>query len=371
MYSTVVTATLTGKDKTEKNIYRIDCKTDWFKADIKLSRFQLFKRRFQSFFELWLPFLLPFTSRYYPLFEKANRLLKEKNFDLIIATGEPFILFTFAAKLSTKYKIQWVPDYRDNWSNEPTNKIMSSYLSTKYFRSLEHSLLNKTSNVLTVGVNTAHRISEINSLPQIHIIENGHNIPVDFIGSSLINDKIIVTYLGRFYQHRNPKLFFLGLNEWLIKNPAAHVEIRFIGIDDFPEQKKELIDMAEDLTKYIITTPGLPYEEMLKYASESHCFLLLANPDLPLTNGKVYDYLGLKRPILLVPDDKSIFRDLILKERCGYIASTSREVADVLDLMYSNLSNPQFFETPVNREKYSRRRGTEHLAEIIKEICNK
>src|SRR5262249_29179068 len=49
------------------------------------------------------------------VFRKADELLAAEKFDLILATGEPFVLFRYASILSKRHGVPWVADYRDLW----------------------------------------------------------------------------------------------------------------------------------------------------------------------------------------------------------------------------------------------------------------
>ena len=55
---------------------------------------------------------LPIGTKY-ELYKAAKNFLKDNKVDVIIATGDPFILFKYASKLSKKFNIPWVADYRD------------------------------------------------------------------------------------------------------------------------------------------------------------------------------------------------------------------------------------------------------------------
>lgn len=365
----VITPILHNKLEQKSNIKRVDCSFGIFEENEQTSQWRIFRRKLKSFFELWLPFIIPSTSRYWRIYIEAESQMKSQKFDFIIATGEPFILFKFAELLSKRHNIPWIADYRDNWSNEPTKESsrIDKLFFEKIWRRAEKKLLKSANQALTVGQSTANRIKQINASVRINIVENGHNIPDNFVPSIPPSDKIRITHIGRLYKHRNPQLFFDGVREWIKKNPDTNIELCFLGIEDFPFQKHDLIEKAGDIKKFITTTPSMEYSEMLEYASGSHVFLQLADPNLPLTNGKMYDYLGMRRPILLIPDDNSVFSSLIRDENAGFILNNIQEIISALDLIWANLSNPEFFETKVNTHNFSREKGAEILAGILKQ----
>jgi hypothetical protein len=50
------------------------------------------------------------------IYHAASEQLQKHTCHAIIATGEPFVLFRYAKKLSERFNIPWVADYRDGWS---------------------------------------------------------------------------------------------------------------------------------------------------------------------------------------------------------------------------------------------------------------
>ena len=81
----------------------------------------IFIRKLFSFityaFSFWFIFLSDKRKVYY----EALNYSKKVNIDLILATGEPFILHKFAYLISKKNKIPFIIDYRDGWTTRDDN----------------------------------------------------------------------------------------------------------------------------------------------------------------------------------------------------------------------------------------------------------
>ncbi|MFQ3579049.1 MAG: hypothetical protein SNJ71_02780, partial [Bacteroidales bacterium] len=69
-----------------------------------------------GYFEIFQWFFLHVGSKK-NIYIYAKQYLKNNKVDVIIATGEPFILFKYASTLSRLYSIPWIADYRDPWSS--------------------------------------------------------------------------------------------------------------------------------------------------------------------------------------------------------------------------------------------------------------
>ena len=75
------------------------------------------------------PFCFAFDNKS-GIYHYAKAFLKENTVDYILVSGEPFVLFRYAKKLSKRFDTPWVGDYRDGWSwnHSRKNKLLRWYL---------------------------------------------------------------------------------------------------------------------------------------------------------------------------------------------------------------------------------------------------
>ena len=52
------------------------------------------------------------------LYRAARAYLRHDRVDAIVATGEPFVLFNYATRLSSEFGVPWIADFRDPWSHD-------------------------------------------------------------------------------------------------------------------------------------------------------------------------------------------------------------------------------------------------------------
>ena len=76
-----------------------------------------FVRKISTLVSIYFHHIFLSTSPKYSLYKAADNFLSNNKVDYIIATGEPLILFIYASKLSKKYNIPWIADYRSSWSH--------------------------------------------------------------------------------------------------------------------------------------------------------------------------------------------------------------------------------------------------------------
>ena len=115
-----------------------------------------------------------------PIYEAVNSYLEKEKVDVIIATGEPFILFKYASRLSELYNIPWYADYRDDWIE---NHRLSHENNLSFFRlicamekKIERRLLNNVSGVFSVSSHLVKQISNRINVSNYLSVENGADL---------------------------------------------------------------------------------------------------------------------------------------------------------------------------------------------------
>jgi len=108
-------------------------------------RFILFRKALSAILEI-LQFFLNIGPKK-EIYKCANNLLKKGvKIDAILATGEPFVLFHFASKLSLKYNIPWIADYRDPWSQNVVrqeNKLFFLFINPFVLMKIQENICKK------------------------------------------------------------------------------------------------------------------------------------------------------------------------------------------------------------------------------------
>src|SRR5690554_4470826 len=151
-------------------------------------RFKLLRKAITAYYELAQ--FLYVTGPKKELYKTAKKYLKDNKVDVIIATGDPFVLFSYASKLSKKFDIPWIADYRDPWSQ---NKNRSSNFFLKFFNNyFERKLLLTSAAAATVSEFCERQIQENIKNKRIHILPNGYdNELINEVSSVKQNNKIL------------------------------------------------------------------------------------------------------------------------------------------------------------------------------------
>lgn len=300
------------------------------------------------------------------LYEGARHYLSENKVDVIIATGEPFILFTYACKLSQEFGIPWIGDYRDGWSTNynVNTEGVSGKIQHWAMKRAEKRAIPSAALLTTAAPSLSRDIAPLvhRKAEELPVIYNGYfeekfkgldNLP--------LKKRFSIAHGGTLYLFQRVETFLKGLNLFLEQNPTAEVEVTFYGLNFFPSQIARIKAVAGRAE--INFTDKLPHDEMLRELAASHVQLLLATPEKHQIYAKVFDYIATGRPILMVENDNGPLEEILTKRENAAIHSSAEAVAEYLHGVYTNPTLLWVVDT--KDDTFTRRNQTRIFAELI------
>lgn len=339
------------------------------------SRLTTFRKMLTLFYSFSEHLFFVFDSKAAIYFEAQKQMARQKP-DVILATGEPFILFKYAHLLAAEHRVKWVADYRDGWTTNQAKQKWSVWqrLTFGFFRWREKKYLSNASLVTTAAPAYAEVLQTIHPEKKIQVVYNGFDEDAFSSTASYLpeTDKFIITYAGTIYPHQNLEMFLQGVKDFLF-NPHRQpvpVEIRFYGFQSQPEAVQRIKNFDEKLQPHLVFLPKIPYSELAQQLQQSHLLLLLSKKGADWLNAKVFDYLAAKRKILLVENDQGVLEQIITQARGGYCAGSAGDVTRYLERETANFTSGKSFVSAVNEEykKYSRKNQAEIMAAYLNQL---
>ncbi len=235
----------------------------------------------------------------------GSKVIEEQNPDYIVVTAPPFSSFLVAEKLSTKFDIPLILDYRDPWNGNPTIEFPFSFIEKKY-KKIETKIAQKASMVITVGKEYVKLISETTNInsKEIKVITNGFFTEKLSVDKFLKEDKkFIITLVGSFYLFYKTTFneMMFGLKKFVneMKLKPDQIEFRYAG-----STSRKIINRAvqqaevEEYFKDLVYLKGEEYSELLQ---KSHLLVLMVPQKHKYAIAtKLYDYLNSNSHILIV-----------------------------------------------------------------------
>ncbi len=348
------------------------------------SRFRLIRKIITAYYEL-MQFFLPIGTKS-GLYHGAKEYLKNNKVDAIIATGEPFVLFKYASILSDTYNIPWVADYRDPWtqSKSRSRNIILKTINTFF----ERKYLSNVKRITTVSPFFKHQIQSLIKNKPIDLIANGYYLHKGIKPTKHPSNKhtLSLAFAGSIYNW-HPWKSILNCVSRLVQDEVK-ITITFYGGSKTSELKEYINNTHPEIKGFVFFHPKMQNRDLLQHLTRHH--LLLLFNDYSILGTKIYDYLAVKRRILMcyTQDEKALSlkekhfpmnnqtafdndlqEQLINETRSGYAIENEDELYSTLLTLYQELESKSLLEChSIDVEKYSRKHQTKRLSKILTEI---
>jgi len=335
-----------------------------------------FLRKTLTFLYKFLSFHISFFDQHNSIFNEANRYLQKNEVDILITTGEPFILFKYGYKLKQKYNLKWIADYRDGWSlnhvtSISTNPLIKVLRKNEFF--VEKKYMSHVDAISTVDSLLSEKLNKLFN-KNVFCIYNG--FWKDYDSSNEIKSlKLILTHTGTLTPGQRVEFLLDTIND-LIKDNYINkedIELRFIGLRYFELQNTRIKNHPLYSTNCILTTDRVTQEQAIQYNLESDFLLAFTEKMNQAIYAKTYNYIACKKEILVLPNDNSILGDLITSNNLG---STFDSQEELKAFIINNISKKKQGVLDTNLKdiqsvlKYTRRNQAKKLLLNITDIID-
>lgn len=335
----------------------------------------------------WFGLVGPKKELYYA----ARNFLKTEKVDVIIATGDPFVLFRYAHLLSKEFAVPWVADYRDPWIQDKSRKHHS--FSRLWFAWLERKWVKTARFCVTVSHFSRKQIETNLKGKTYYIIPNGFEDVALGYGEAVRPDpdKLIIGFAGTLYPWHPWKQFLKGMDTFVHNHPHAPIYVSFFGLNHEADVRLFVDENFPLLSTRISFVKKLAKPALYQELACSHVFLLFN--DYSVLGTKIYDYMALKRKILLcfkedeealklkqryyhldsvTGESEQLQEDLIVSSQTGSVIVDQVHLQDVLAELTDEFSqNRRIACNASGLDQYTRSHQVEQLAVLIHECLNR
>ena len=259
--------------------------------------------------------------------------LEKESYDLMIATAEPYNLIDVAFQLNKHFGIPYIADYRDY----EDHFVLAKDPQNSLFKKIENLSINTytkkwTSNaslITSVCYPIADYLGELTGKRSIEIT-NGYEYGMFNDLKEILNDKVFqFTVLGTIYPKQSLDELFEGVQVFLKEIPNPKIQFNFVGLESIPEVANRMRENMPE--KYTRITKRVPREEALAIGKETHVLFYPGfHQYTGFYSGKIFEYLGLKKNILISPGDEAVIDTLIQRTQTGKIAPTGAALGQAL-----------------------------------------
>ena len=188
------------------------------------------------------------------------------------------------------------------------------------------------------------------------------------------NDKFIISYAGLIHDFQPAEEFLEGYSSFLHEvklNGNDDVELVFYGLDFHKSQYERVEVKCEELNVDFKSTRRLNQIDLYRQLIKSSVFLVFGSPTEERLAAKIFDYILLKRKIILFRNDFGILEKIISECNAGIAISTENQLKTELLQLYKEFKKNGKVSCETNNiEYYSRENQTKILSELIKTTIN-
>lgn len=267
-------------------------------------------------------------------------LITDFNPDVVITHGYPFSMHAVGTALKRKFpNLFWVADYGDPWVSAPVSELPRPNWRKRLDYHLESRWLSRADMVSVTTVPTLELYE--NHFPflkgKLFVLPMAFD-PDDFKTISPIDlpknleDKFLIVHAGRIYpQARDPLPFIEAVKRLKEEKVEVFNRLLVVLVGENDNYVRSIID-ASGAKEAFLFIPWVPVHESIAWMKAADWLLLLGNKGGIQIPGKVFQYIGARRPIImtLLNDDDptaNIVRDI----------ADSRVVRNEVHLLFEEL----------------------------------
>jgi len=322
-------------------------------------------------------FFIPDARRGWVRFavKAASELIEKEKIDTVFVSSPPHSSQLIGMELKEKYKVRWIADMRDPWTDIYYYKDL---LQTKFAASrdavYERQVLEGADEVISVSdpINEMF-LSKSTKLKRekFHIIPNGYDSD-DFKNAGKSQaDFFQVTYVGTMADIYRPAILFEAFQRLVKEFSVEKNDIQLTMVGSSASAIKQIME-ASGVDKIAEFIPHVDHSAAIEFMQKADV-LLLVIPDVEnsegILTGKLFEYLGAGKPIVGLGPKGGKAAAIIEECEAGKLfeRSKSEELYLYLKELYLMKKNGKLFKNKIEAvENYSRKNLTSKLASLMK-----
>ena len=362
----VITVSEYGKLKKEENIYRFDSFNQWQKQGY------LTHKALLKYYTKFIGIFYLNYDRYWEkeIYKNIDPIIQKK-IDYIYTTYPQTASLVIGYRLSKKYGIPLITEFRDGFLFEPVEKLnILQRIQRRYF---EKKIITHSKIVITISKYLTKYYKDKYGILKTFTVYNGYDEDdFQFMKNSkvnLSNDKILIAHFGQLLESRKrsiiPLLKAMKKLKIIKKLNSSNFELSFIG--KYNNKEKKLIKKYK-LNDIIKIYPPMDKIEGLKRISNRYHFVLLHGvlSESSIITNKVFEYIKLNKPIIGICKGNESEK-IIQKTQTGEIADFTEE--SIYNTFNKFLSNQYQFSPNINEiKKFNRKEQVKQISQILQSI---
>lgn len=315
---------------------------------------------------------------YFSAKRAIEEIMQQHDISAIYSSSPPYTCSMIARWTKRKYNLPWVAGFRDPWTgfiSSPKRWALPRAID----RRMEHSVFAEAD-----AVECAWKGIIKDALGKYPLLDNEkfHHVPNGFDSADYPaveqkhNERFTLTYTGSMYGRRNPASLFAAVEMLIGRGEIDPKKFCFRFVGRFGAEVEEMF-RAASFAPSIDVVGYMAHNDSIVRLMQSDALLLVVDESKEseeIVPGKVYEYIGCRKPILAIAPQESAIAELIRETGAGRVAHQSEleKIADIVLELYRNWEGGKQFEASgAGIEKYERRESARSLAGLLDGFCGR
>ena len=319
-------------------------------------------------------FFIPDARKFWikPSVNFLKKYLRDCPVDAIISSGPPHSCHLIALPIAKYFKIPWIADFRDPWTNIDFYKDLklTSWADKKHHE-LERKVVQSADCVLVVGSTMKTEMDEIGAKKTV-VIANGFDYSYNNLVVNL-DKKFTITHVGTTGKNRNPKVLWKALQKLINKdkNFANDCLIQLVGLTD-DEVKQDILKF--DLLNNVVLSDIVSHAKAIQIQKNSIVNLLIINQTANakgILTGKFFEYLSVERPILAIGPTDGDVAAILNESKTGKIIDFEDVdgMVNILTKWYTDFKSGSLQQNKMDISRYSRENLSKDVIQELNLLC--
>ena len=257
-------------------------------------------------------------------------MIRKCGIHVIFSSAPPLTPHLVALRLKKLGRRPWVADFSDPWTQHPDRWFSRLQIVRKPVdRLLETRILNQADITIADSLPRSEGFTRLNVRgiePKLRVITNGFD-PDEYANvQRRPPTKLIITYTGTFVSKAwRPEALFRGIAELISQGGIRRDRIVLRIIEQYPQQTSKLAS-EHSLSDIVQIQTSLPHQDAIREQVSASVLLFMMRNDpggFGIYTGKLFEYLGARRPILMLGPKKGVAAELIREANAGTVVDSS------------------------------------------------
>ena len=304
-------------------------------------------------------------------YKKVINIISKKKIDCLITTGPPHSTHLIGLKIHNKYKLKWIVDLRDPWTEifYLKNRFRFHFSKQKN-KKLESEVLENSDAIITTVGEKYHKLlsAKVSNKEKIFKIYNGFDKSVYEKISINKTNQFNIVFTGVLSKNHNYKVFKDAIELLNSKRNRLRIKLILAGRIDMDLKNIFSKNIEIDYKGYV------NHEEAIRLIKSSHLLINFVYEDTEETDmlsGKLTEYIASGSPIINFSNSSKESEYILKFSKKSFNANYSsvKKVVKFINDEYNDWIAGKYQKSHTdNIDSLSRESLTKRLLDIINKI---